>query len=326
MAVYKEPKTNTWRVIYRYTDWNGERKQSQKRGFQTKREAQSWEREQLNKLGSDLDMTFRSFVEHYEEDRRSRIKDSTWESKEHIIRTKLLPYFGKLKMSSITPQQIVRWQNELINYRDKDGAPSSPVYLKSIQNQISAIFNHAVRYYNLKENPCKKAGSMGKKKNREMAFWTKEEYLQFIDAMMDKPLSFYAFEMLYWCGIREGELLALTPADFDLDKRTVTINKTFQHTGGKDIITPPKTEKSNRTITMPRFLADEMQEYLKMQYDIGLDDRMFPVTKSYLYREMQRGCQETGVKRIRIHDLRHPYVKPKTKKFITFFEVFRAAS
>ena len=315
MAVYKEPKTNTWRVIYRYTDWNGERKQSQKRGFQTKREAQSWEREQLNKLGSDLDMTFRSFVEHYEEDRRSRIKDSTWESKEHIIRTKLLPYFGKLKMSSITPQQIVRWQNELINYRDKDGAPYSPVYLKSIQNQISAIFNHAVRYYNLKENPCKKAGSMGKKKNREMAFWTKEEYLQFIDTMMDKPLSFYAFEMLYWCGIREGELLALTPADFDFDKRTVSISKTFQHIGGKDVITPPKTEKSNRTITMPRFLADEMQEYLKMQYDIGLDDRMFPVTKSYLYREMQRGCQETGVKRIRIHDLRHPYVKHTTKIF-----------
>lgn len=195
MAVYKEPKTNTWRVIYRYTDWNGERKQSQKRGFQTKREAQSWEREQLNKLGSDLDMTFRSFVEHYEEDRRSRIKDSTWESKEHIIRTKLLPYFGKLKMSSITPQQIVRWQNELINYRDKGGVPYSPVYLKSIQNQISAIFNHAVRYYNLKENPCKKAGSMGKKKHREMAFWTKEEYLQFIDAMMDKPLSFYAKQL-----------------------------------------------------------------------------------------------------------------------------------
>lgn len=308
MAVYKEPKTNTWRVIYRYTDWNGERKQSQKRGFPTKREAQSWEREQLNKLGSDLDMTFRSFVEHYEEDRRSRIKDSTWESKEHIIRTKLLPYFGKLKMSSITPQQIVRWQNGLINYRDKDGAPYSPVYLKSIQNQISAIFNHAVRYYNLKKNPCKKAGSMGKKKNREMAFWTKEEYLQFIEAMMDKPLSFYAFEMLYWCGIREGELLALTLADFDFDKRTVSISKTFQHTGGKDIITPPKTEKSNRTITMPRFLADEMQEYLKMQYDIGLDDRMFPVTKSYLYREMQRGCQETGVKRIRIHDLRHSHI------------------
>lgn len=308
MAVYKETKTNTWRVIYRYTDWNGERKQSQKRGFRTKREAQSWEREQLNKVGCDLDMTFRSFVEHYEEDRRSRIKDSTWDSKEHIIRTKLLPYFGKLKMCNITSQQIIRWQNELIDYRDQDGNSYSPVYLKSIQNQVSAIFNHAVKYYNLKENPCKKAGSMGKKKNREMKFWTKEEYLKFIDAMMDKPLSFYAFEMLYWCGIREGELLALTPADFDFTRHTVTINKTFQHTKGQDSITPPKTEKSNRTITMPRFLVEEMQEYLNMQYDIGLDDRMFPITKSYLYREMQRGCQETGVQRIRIHDLRHSHI------------------
>ena len=43
MAVYKEDKTGTWRVIYRYTDWNGERKQTQKRGFKTRREAQAWE-------------------------------------------------------------------------------------------------------------------------------------------------------------------------------------------------------------------------------------------------------------------------------------------
>ena len=50
MSVYKEEKTNTWRVIYRYTNWTGQRKQSQKRGFKTKREAQAWEREQMNKV------------------------------------------------------------------------------------------------------------------------------------------------------------------------------------------------------------------------------------------------------------------------------------
>ena len=60
MSVYKEPKTNTWRVIYRYTDWKGERKQSQKRGFPTKREALAWEQEQKNRAASDLDMTFES--------------------------------------------------------------------------------------------------------------------------------------------------------------------------------------------------------------------------------------------------------------------------
>ena len=149
---------------------------------------------------------------------------------------------------------------------------------------------------------------MGKKKNREMLFWTKEEYLKFADAMMDKPMSYYAFEMLYWTGIREGELLALTPADFDFEKRIVTINKSFQHLNGRDIITSPKTEKSNRTIQLPKFLCDEMQDYLKMLYDVGLEDRMFPVTKSYLHREMNRGAKEAGVKRIRIHDIRHSHV------------------
>ena len=305
MSVYKEEKTGTWRVLYRYTDWTGEKKQTQKRGFKTKREAQAWEREQMNLVSSSLDMTFQSFVERYREDKAGRIKENTWEMKNHIIETKLLPYFGKLKISSITPQQIITWQNELLNYKDDKGKAYSPVYLKTVHNQLSAIFNHAVRYYNLRENPCTTAGSMGKKKNRQMLFWTKEEYLKFADAMMDKPMSFYAFEMLYWCGIREGELLALTPADFDFEKGTVTINKSYQRLKGQDVITTPKTEKSNRTITMPQFLTDEIQDYLKMQYDIGEDERMFTITKSYLHREMDRGSKEAGVKRIRIHDLRH---------------------
>ena len=308
MAVYKEEKTNTWRVVFRFTDWNGERKQTQKRGFKTKREALAWEREQLNKVGSELDMSFKSFMERYTEDVQPRRKENTWSTKEHIIRTKLVPYFGKLRVNAITAQQIISWQNELINYRDENGKPYSPVYLKTINNQLSAIFNHAVKYYNLRENPCKKAGSMGRKKNREMLFWTKEEYLRFAESMMDKPISYYAFEMLYWCGIREGELLAITPADFDFEKNTVSINKTYNRLNGRDVITPPKTEKSNRVITMPKFLSDEMQDYLKMLYDVGEKDRLFPISKSYLQREMERGVKETGVRRIRIHDIRHSHV------------------
>ena len=260
-------------------------------------------------------MTFNSFVEQYTADMKTRIKENTWATKDHIIRTKLSPYFGKLKMCNITAQQIITWQNELLNHKDENGKAYSPVYLKTVHNQLSAIFNHAVRHYNLRENPCKKAGSMGKKKNREMLFWTKEEYLKFADAMMDKPLSFYVFEMLYWCGIREGELLALTPADFDFKKGTVTINKSYQRLNRQNVITTPKTEKSNRTIKMPQFLTGEIQDYLKMLYDVGENDRMFTVTKSYLHREMDRGAKEAGIKRIRIHDIRHPYVKHTTKKY-----------
>ena len=85
MAVYKEEKTGTWRVLYRYTDWTGEKKQTQKRGFKTKREAQAWEREQLRKATSDLDMTFKSFVEQYTADMKTRIKENTWATKDHMV-------------------------------------------------------------------------------------------------------------------------------------------------------------------------------------------------------------------------------------------------
>lgn len=136
------------------------------------------------------------------------------------------------------------------------------MYLKTVQNQLSAIFNHAGRYYNLLENPCKKAGSMGKQKNRGMLFWTKEQYLRFAEVMMDKPLSFYVFEMLYWCGIREGELLARTPTDFDFEKRTLTINTPYRRLNGQNLITTPRTERGNRVITMPQLLDKEIQDYI----------------------------------------------------------------
>ena len=306
MAVYRDG--NTWRAVYRYTDWQGQRKQTQKRGFPTKREAQAWEREQLNKAKADLDMTFSSFVELYSEDMKSRIKENTWHTKEHILRTKVLPYFGTRKINEIQPKDVIAWQNEMINTRDENGKAYSPVYLKTLHNQLSAVFNHAVKYYGLHENPTSKVKNMGKSRNREMLFWTQEEYTKFANEMMDKPRSYYAFEMLYWCGIREGELLALTPEDFDFDKGTVSISKSYQRLNGRDIITDPKTLKSNRVVQMPDFLVEEMKDYMQRLYKIGPKDRIFEITKSYLHREMDRGSAAAGVKRIRIHDLRHSHI------------------
>ena len=82
---------------------------------------------------------------------------------------------------------------------------------------------------------------MGKEEHREMLFWTKEEYLKFIECVKDKPISYYAFQILYWCGIREGELLALTPADIDFENKKLHITKSYQYINGEDIITDPKT-------------------------------------------------------------------------------------
>lgn len=174
---------------------------------------------------------------------------------------------------------------------------------------MSAILNFAVKYYGLKENVARKAGAMGKKESdREMLIWTKDEYMRFAEAKMEEPMHYYAFELLYWCGIREGELLALTPSDFDFNKRTLRINKSYQRINGRDIITEPKTPKSNRIIKMPSFLCDEMQDYIGMLYGAEKDTRLFPISKTALYRAMKTGCEKAGVKKIRIHDLRHSHV------------------
>lgn len=212
------------------------------------------------------------------------------------------------KINEITTKDVIEWQNQLLAFRDENRQPYSQTYLKTVHNQLSAIFNHAIRYYDLRSNPAAKAGNMGVEESKEMLFWTKDEYQKFSEVMMDKPISFYAFEMLYWTGIREGELLALTPADFDFEKKIVKISKSYQRLKGQDVITSPKTRKSNRTVQMPDFLAVEMQEFFQLQYGLRKKDRIFNITKSYLHHEMDRGSKEAGVKRIRIHDLRHSHI------------------
>ena len=146
MPVFKNEGNGTWYVMARYVNWKGERKQKCKRGFATKREAQEWERKFQLQNSADLDMDFEAFTELYANDVKNRLKENTWLTKEHIIRTKILPYFGKMKISEIGTKEIIAWQNELLAYRDEKRNPYSQTYLKTVHNQLSAIFNHAVRY------------------------------------------------------------------------------------------------------------------------------------------------------------------------------------
>ena len=301
MKAEKDKKTGKWLIQYRYTDWQGKRRKSTKRGFATKREAEEWLRNFLITQKADFDMKFEDFWKMYCADMETRLREHTMRTKKYIVELKILPYFGNKRVNDITAADIRQWQNELI----KTGY--SPTYLKTINNQLSAIFNYAVRYYDLKSNPCAKAGSMGKSKAEEMDFWTGEEFRKFIDSVMNKRLSYMAFMTMYWTGMRMGELLALNPKDVDIEKKTISITKSYQRLGKKDVITPPKTPKSKRVITIPEFLAADIKDYMDSLYDLQEDDRLFPITKYYLEHEMQRGIKESGVKRIRVHDLRHSH-------------------
>ena len=204
MAIYKNDN-GTWYVMIRYQDWTGARKQKCKRGFSTRKEAADWELQFKLQKKASVDMTMESFCTMYEEDVRPSLKQSTWLTKENIIQKKILPYLGKRKVSEITAKDVMDWHNQMRKLKTKTGKPLSPTYLKTIHGQLSTIFNHAVKYYDLSTNPARKAGALGEEEGKEMLFWTKEEYKRFAEEMMDKPLSYYAFQLLYWCGIRSGD-------------------------------------------------------------------------------------------------------------------------
>ena len=246
-------------------------------------------------------MDFESFWKMYRNDMGQRLRENTLRSKDYIVELKILPYFGKRKIAEITAADVRIWQGELL----KKGY--SQTYLRTVNNQLSCIFNYAAKYYDLPRNPCAQAGSIGKGKADEMSFWTQTEFEQFIDCVKDKPLSYYGFLTLYWTGCRIGELLALTLEDFNPVEKTLRINKSYQRIKGRDVITDPKTQKGKRTISLPDFLVEELQEYVGKLYGMTLQDRMFQTTKPYYEHEMIRGVELSGVKKIRIHDLRHSH-------------------
>lgn len=276
MPAYKDSKTGTWFIKFYCKDWTGENKQIKKRGFATKREALDYERNYKIRQESNLDMTFGEFWKLYTEDVKNYVKLNTWLTKEHIMETKILPYFKNLKMNEITPGDVRKWQNEMVAFRYENGKSYSQTYKKTMHNILSAIFNHACRFYNLKSNPARQAGNMGREEKKEMLFWTTEEYKKFSEAVIDKPVSFYSFEMLYWTGMRLGELLALTMEDFDFEKNTVRINKSYQRLQGQDVITTPKTSKSNRTIKLPIIMSKTTFEKLGIPYE-ERDGIFYPV-------------------------------------------------
>lgn len=230
-------------------------------------------------------------------------KQSTLLTKKAVLQTHILPFFGSKPINEIKASDVRRWQAKLMSSPNN----YSQTYLKKINTELNSIINYAKRFYDLNTNPCGKAGTIGKAKAEEMDYWTYDEYIAFREGVKDKSLSYICFEVLYWTGMREGELLALSPADIDLDNKTISINRTYQRIEGKDVFTSPKTRKSKRKIPIPDFLCQELSDYIQSRYMLDADERLFPVTKSYLSHEMIRGCKNTGVKKIRIHDIRHSH-------------------
>lgn len=298
--------SNKWYCSFYYTDYQGKRKRKKKEGFETKRQADEWERDFLNNIEFNPEMNFKSLYEMYIKDIGPTLKEYTLRTKKYIIESRVLPYFQDMQLKDIKPLTIKRWQNELIAYKDKNNKGFSPVYLRNINKHLSAIFGYAVKFHDLKDNPCSKVEKMGKAKSGEMKIWAISDFNNFMSFVKD-PVLHLGFNLLFWCGLRIGELLALTFGDIDTLNKTLTVNKSYQRIDGKDIITEPKTPKSNRIITISDSICEEIEYYKTLQYNPQNGDRVFNCTRFKFEHAIKNICNRNNIDRIRLHDLRHSH-------------------
>lgn len=301
MPSYYDAKQKTWYCKFYYVDWTGQRKQKLKRGFTRQRDAKDWERSFLERQQGSPDMTFQALYDLYMEDIAHRLKYSTIRNKKGACGRHIVPYFKEKPINEITPADIRQWQSKILS------SPLKDTYQRQIYNQLNAVLNFAVRYYGLFRNPCSIAGPIGKARASRMDFWTLDEFNRFI-GQIKSPHLYAAFMTLYYTGMRCGELFALNLEDVDLNTGAIHISKTYHRVNRQDVITTPKTENSVRNITIPQFLTDCLSDYAGRIYGMEPGNRLFQTTQSKLITAMRKYSTLAGIKRIRIHDIRHSHV------------------
>lgn len=303
MPAYKDEKRGTWYTRFYYTDWTGRRVETTRRGFATKRDAKAFEDEFKRTAARSPEMTMASLCQLYLEDLRARRKPTTVYGEECMIRRHITPYLGDMSINKITVSTIREWQNKVMNAQAiYSKRPLSQQTLRNISVCLSSILNFAVRFHGLPSNPIKIARGMGKA-NAHIDFWEAEEYEKF-RAAIDNDADRLFFSILFTSGMRVGEFLALTPKDIDFEQNKISITKTYNWK--LKYTSAPKTETSVRTITMPKSVMHDLMEYLDSFYDPP--ERVFMYTsQKILTARLAKYAARAGVKKIRLHDLRHSH-------------------
>lgn len=282
-----------------------------------KKDAKAYEITFLAKLATNPTVPFEILAEKYLENCKNKaLKITTLSNKDYLIRKHILPIFKDKAIGDIDTYMIAEWQRGLY----ESSEVYAPTYIHNINNLLKYIFDYAVKIYKLPSNPVRICGSIGKARNNHMDYWTPDEFSLFTTALQDTKRNrsaqikrktdehtlSVAFTILFYCGLRVGELLALTHNDIDLESSRLSITKTYKRFKGTDLILQPKTKASVRNIKMPAIVHKMLSEYLLKLPSDNPQERIFQaISYNSLYRAIHSEAKLLGLKEIRVHDLRH---------------------
>lgn len=299
MPSYKNDQ-GKWYCSFYYTDFHGNRKKKKKEGFSRKKDADEWERKFIQDSKTTSEISFEEFTERYLNDCKSRLKRSTYAVKENVIKRAITPYFSRFAVNEITPLMIRNWQNEIL---DKGYKPS---YQRELNKHLAGMLSFAEKYYGLTPNPMKNLDKIGAYSKKNLSFWTLDEYRRFQDSYTGYEDYRMAITLLFYTGMRKGELLRLTPRDVDFENNTISVSKTYSTVKGEEYIRPPKTESSIRKIEIFPRLSDALKFFVERTMCED-NQRIFEMGENTINHFLDRYCAKADVPHISVHDLRHSH-------------------
>lgn len=296
MAVYKDEERGTWTARFYYTDWQGKRRQKKKRGFEKKKDAVNFEADFIAKSGQNPSISLKALSDEFLSDYKVRRSPNSYKLAEANLRIHILPELGKMALNDITPLTIRTWQNKLAQ---TDKAQST---IKAINTTFQTVMHYAVRYYNLAANPFDKTEPVAKGSSKKQ-FIEHPVWLKLFSVMQNKHDK-AIFSLLYWGGMRVGEVQGLSLHDINFDTGTININK--QYSSDRKEISPLKTQSSNRVINIPTMCMTLVEDYIKSY----LKPPLYPFTIKTargLNEKLERYCKRANIDRISVHALRHSH-------------------
>ena len=313
-CIYKEKNRNTYFVKKNYVDSLGKSQILFKRGFYSIKEAEMYLTDFMANHKNDCTMPLAGVINSYIEycEHEKTLRPSTLKTRNCIINTYILPYFADMPINKVNQRDIIAWHQQI----KRDHPDLAETYIYEISKTLIFVFKFAVNILDLKNNVAEKCGCIGHARVKRDIYWTLDEYNAFVDALRDEQLAarnhirrkvdtstlIAAFNVLFFMGLRIGELMGLTLDSFDLKHKTLTVNKQYHGHAFNE----PKTKSSYRTLPLCQVVYDDLRNLIGRLVDDNPNQRLFePLNPSNIRRALDSGAKLAKVKRIRLHDLRH---------------------
>ncbi|UMY53169.1 site-specific integrase [Paenibacillus peoriae] len=321
--VYQRGKTWTYIIDLPSDPLTGGRRQKTKGGFKSEKEA--WKACHLKiaeiEKGTYIDdskITITEYLlEYLETHAKPNFKPTSFDTEKTIIEARIIPVLGKIRLQSLTPRIIKTFYADLRKSYSKE-------YVKNIHGVLKRALRLAYTESGLLSEDIMSKVSMRNKVNaneqKEMQFWTIEEFTQFLDSSRDH-VHFIVFSLAVYTGMRRGEILGLRWSDIDFEQKELRVIQTANWTRNGLVIQRPKTNDSIRRVKLFQLIIDDLrlrQEQIKehkKQYGETYEDNdlvcCYPwggyIKPKRITEGMDVLVRKAGVKKIRFHDLRHTH-------------------